>query len=89
MVSDAFCVAIVIGGQGRVVGDVCEQLVKRGDALFLPAAVGPHRWEARSGEKEALEIITCHPPRYAAPSCMEGGRMLVPGGEDSPLGTVR
>lgn len=57
---DEFYIAIVIEGTGRIITGKAEQPVKAGDTLFLPAAIGPHRWESLSDQE--LKVITCHPP---------------------------
>ncbi len=60
----SFYIAIVTRGAGRIRSRGGSERVARGDALFLPAALGGHRWEAAAAE--GLEVIACYPPQPGA-----------------------
>lgn len=58
--SAAFCVAVVISGEGKVIWDGGEMPIATSAEIFLPASLPGVRWESAGGQ--SLKLVLCYPP---------------------------
>lgn len=62
---DGFAIAIAAAGKGTVRWGAGTMEIRQSDQLFIPASVGPLRWEnAGNGE---LTVVLCFPPASQIP----------------------